>query len=176
MPCLKAALRQKILMPQPHVSCLGISLACHDLRKTFCLTSVSTSLLLSHLGWYGRWISHIKPRFCLWVSLLIALISDFGYWVSHIKPNGWSSAKKNPITWAFAALPQSVLPRPCLALPRISAASAHLASLKVLTASALEKKCPDYHCVIVSVGLLVYIWFCCLRFSLFPSVTRKVIG
>jgi len=49
MPCLKAASRQKILMPWPHASCLGISLACLGLTKT-ASASVLTSLPQSRLG------------------------------------------------------------------------------------------------------------------------------
>ena len=96
--------RQKILMPRPHTSCLGISLACLSLRKKLSLPRLFLDLTIS-----------VSP-------------------------------------WCASALarPESLLPRPCLALPRISAAPACLASLKVLTTpyclgiAPASEKCLDY--------------------------------
>jgi len=43
--------RQKILMPRPHASCLGISLACLGLRKKLPLPRLGLDLTISVSPW-----------------------------------------------------------------------------------------------------------------------------
>jgi len=64
-----------MLMPRPHASCLGISLACLGLRKT-ASASFSTSLPQSRLGLIWLMDKPQKTEILVMVSLLKPLMSD----------------------------------------------------------------------------------------------------